>query len=220
MSAASAKTSPTASCRSTICSTTEKLDPVPPLERERQANAAAHVAAITFDVGEDGLVPVARNHLELLAGGLGVCLESRIGAGAVMLSTIAPSSFAGVSLTLLPWLLTGGTLFLHHPFDAELFAAQRHDERCGTLILPGPVALPPRRNRPLRREGPAPSWPNGVRRNGSWELAVASNRRRRWSMSRSSARPAWWPAGAAKTARPSAIPFGAAIRRARAKARP
>ena len=49
---------------------TEKLDPVPPLERERQANAAAHVAAVTFDVGEDGLVPVARNHSELIAGGL------------------------------------------------------------------------------------------------------------------------------------------------------
>ena len=33
---------------------------------------AAHVAVITFDTGENGIVPVARNHLEMLAGGLGV----------------------------------------------------------------------------------------------------------------------------------------------------
>ena len=31
--------------------TAEKLDPIPPLDRERQIVAAAHVAAITFDVG-------------------------------------------------------------------------------------------------------------------------------------------------------------------------
>ena len=49
--------------------TAEKLDPVLPLDRERQHNAAAHVAAITFDIGEGGVVPVARNHAELLAGG-------------------------------------------------------------------------------------------------------------------------------------------------------
>ena len=61
--------------------TAEKLDPVPPLDRERQSNPAAHLAAITFDVGEDGVVPVARSHLQLLAGGLGVLLESRLGAG-------------------------------------------------------------------------------------------------------------------------------------------
>ena len=49
--------------------------------RSRRTIAAAHLAVITFDVGEDGPVPVARSHLELLAGGLGVLLESRLGAG-------------------------------------------------------------------------------------------------------------------------------------------
>ena len=46
-------------------------------------------------------------------------MESRLGAERDILSTIAPSSFAGLSLTLLPWLLSGGTLALHHPFDAR-----------------------------------------------------------------------------------------------------
>ena len=59
---------------------------------------------------EGGLVPVARNHPELLAAALAVLLESRLAQNADILSTLAPSSFAGISLTLLPWLLTGGML--------------------------------------------------------------------------------------------------------------
>ena len=121
--------------------TAERLDPIPPLERERQNNAAAHIALITFDVGDNGIVPVARNHLELLAGGLAVTLESRVGQDGRILSTIAPSSFAGISLTLMPWLLSAGTLSLHHPFDPQVLAQQRRGDKCSTLILPGPVAL-------------------------------------------------------------------------------
>ncbi len=119
----------------------EKLDPIPPPDRERANNASAHLAAITFDTTEGGLVPVARNHAELLAGGLAVLLESRLAQDAGILSTIAPASFAGLCLTLLPWLLCGGTLVLHHPFDAAVLARQSREERGGTLILPGPVAL-------------------------------------------------------------------------------
>ena len=110
----------------------ETLDPVPPLDRERQNNAAAHVAAVTFDVGEGGLVPVARSHPELLAAGLAVLLESRLPQDASILSALAPSSFAGICLTLLPWLLCGGTLVLHHAFDPRYFrrsAARRSMRR-------------------------------------------------------------------------------------------
>jgi hypothetical protein len=117
--------------------TIEKLDPIPLLARD--GTAVAHLAVVTFDMGEDGPVPVARRHLELLAGGMCVLSEGRFRPSANILSTIAPASFAGISLTLVPWLLTGGTLILHHAFDADLFAAQRNDERCGTLILPAPV---------------------------------------------------------------------------------
>ena len=117
-----------------------KFDPEP-LDRERPGNAALHVAAITFDVGADGTIPIARNHAELLAGGLGVLLESRLAERTNILSAVLPSSFAGISLTLVPWLLCAGTLVLHQPFDAEIFARQRREDRCGTLILPGPVAV-------------------------------------------------------------------------------
>jgi AMP-binding enzyme len=117
--------------------TIERLDPIPVLNRD--GNAAAHLAAVTFEIGEDGPVPVARRHLELLAGGMCALSEARFAQFGGVLSTIAPASFAGISLALVPWLLTGGTLVLHHAFDADVFSAQRQDERCNTLILPAPV---------------------------------------------------------------------------------
>ncbi len=116
----------------------EEVD-APPLER--QHNAAAHLAFITFDVGDSGIVPVARNHLEVVAGGLGVALEGRLAQDARILSAIAPATFAGLSLTFTPWLLSAGTLSLHHPFDAGVLLQQRRDDGCTTLVLPGPVAL-------------------------------------------------------------------------------
>jgi len=134
--------------------TAAKIDPVPTLDRDRQGNAVAHVAVLTFDIGEDGPVPVARNHLELLAGGLCVLLEGGLQQDACILSTIAPASFAGICLTLLPWLLAGGTLVLHHPFDAAVLARQRRDERCATLILPAPIAYYLAETGLFGREGP------------------------------------------------------------------
>jgi len=126
--------------RSTTCSP-RAVDAIPSLERDRLSEASAHVAAITYDVAEGGVVPVARNHAELLAGGLPVLLEGRVAQDSTILSTVAPSSFAGICMTLLPWLVCGGTLVLHHPFDPGTLTRQLRDDGCGTLILPGPVAF-------------------------------------------------------------------------------
>jgi hypothetical protein len=115
--------------------------PAAPLDRQPLGNSAAQVAAISFEAGEDGVVPVARTHLELLAGGLEVLLESRLEQDGIMLSTVAPSSFAGICLTLLPWILSGGSLLLHHPFNSNILGRQWRDDRFGALVLPGPVAL-------------------------------------------------------------------------------
>ncbi|HXW40654.1 MAG TPA: AMP-binding protein [Xanthobacteraceae bacterium] len=132
--------------------TAAKLDSVPPLDRGEAA--AAHVAVVTFEVGEDGPVPVARRHLECLAGGVAVLLESRLEQEANVLSTVAPASFAGICLTLVPWLLTGGTLVLHQPFEPDIFARQRREHRCGTLILPAAVAFRLAETGLFAREGP------------------------------------------------------------------
>jgi hypothetical protein len=110
-----------------------------PMSVGREGAAAAHLAVVTFDVTPDGAVAVARNHAELIAGGLAALLEGGIEADARILAGCATGSFAGLALTLMPWLLPAGTLSLHHAFDPDVFAAQCHDDRCDTVILPGPL---------------------------------------------------------------------------------
>jgi acyl-CoA synthetase (AMP-forming)/AMP-acid ligase II len=113
-------------------------EPPPPLTRE--VNPAAHVAVVSFEVTPGGLVAFARNHMELIAGGLAVLLEGEIKPDATILSCCPPSSFAGLAVSVLPWLIAGGTLSLHQPFDPEVLAAQLHDQHCDTVVLPGPLA--------------------------------------------------------------------------------
>ena len=98
-------------------------------------------AAVSFDVTADGFRPVPRTHLNLIAGGLAVFLESRLKQGATLMSAFAPSSFAGLTSSLVVWLLSAGTLSLHHPFDGEVLKRQIDDDCCDTLVTPAPMAL-------------------------------------------------------------------------------
>jgi hypothetical protein len=113
-----------------------------PREIERDGEASDHVALVTFDITADGIVPVARSHGELIAGGLGVHIEARIEQDAVILGALAGASFASLAGTVVPWLLCGGTLVLHHPFAPAVFEAQRATEQCSVAVLPGPMVAP------------------------------------------------------------------------------
>jgi hypothetical protein len=98
-------------------------------------------ALITFDVTADGFRPVPRAHFSLIAGGLAISLESDVPQGATIMSAFAPMSFAGLASSLVVWLLSGGTLVLHHPFDDVVLEQQINDHACETLIAPAPLAL-------------------------------------------------------------------------------
>lgn len=98
-------------------------------------------AMISFDVTADGFRPVPRAHLGLIAGGLTMSLESDVPQGATVMSAFAPMSFAGLSASLAVWLLSGGTLVLHHPFDDEVLEQQINQDGCDTLIAPAQLAL-------------------------------------------------------------------------------
>jgi hypothetical protein len=113
----------------------------PPPSVERPLNPAAHVAVITWDVCAEGLVPVARSHFEVLAAGAAITLESRLEQNMVILSSLALPSFAGLAAAVMPWLLVGGTLALHHPFDHVAFAQQCKAEQCQVIVVPGSLAL-------------------------------------------------------------------------------
>ena len=98
-------------------------------------------ALISFDVTADGFRPVPRTHLSLIAGGLALSLESDVPQGATVLSAFSPMSFAGLACSLVVWLLSGGTLVLHHPFDEEVLEQQITEYGCDTLIAPAQLAL-------------------------------------------------------------------------------
>jgi hypothetical protein len=98
-------------------------------------------AIISFDVTGDGFRAVPRTHLSLIAGGLVVFLESRMAQGSTMLSAQAPSSFAGLTSSLVVWLLSGGKLALHHPFDSDVVEQQIVELSCDALVAPAALAL-------------------------------------------------------------------------------
>jgi hypothetical protein len=108
-------------------------------ERTDSPLRSAHVACVTWEVTTNGPVPVARSDAQLIAGGLAILLESRVPQNAVILSTIPLSSFGGIAVTLVPWLLAGGTLALHHPFDGSTFAQQCRDLHGDAAVVPGPL---------------------------------------------------------------------------------
>lgn len=117
--------------------TADRLDPLQ--HNTRRNDPAAHVALITWDTVANGHVPVARSHAELIAGGIAVQLESGVEPESSILATATANSFGGIALGVMPWLLTGGTLVLHQPFDAAVFAAQCADHECRTVTVPGPL---------------------------------------------------------------------------------
>jgi hypothetical protein len=98
-------------------------------------------AVISFDVTPEGPRVVPRSQLNLIAGGLALFLESGSTQGPTILSAMQPSSFAGLTSSLITWLLGGGTLVLHHPFDAEVLERQLAVESCAVLVAPGPLVM-------------------------------------------------------------------------------
>jgi hypothetical protein len=105
----------------------------------REGDAADHVAVVTFEETAGGIRAVARSQRQLIAGGIGPFQENGAIVNGKLLSAIPLASFAGLSLTLMPWLLGGGRLSLHHAFDPEAFATQAREHEGGTVVLPGPA---------------------------------------------------------------------------------
>lgn len=98
-------------------------------------------AMISFDVTAEGFRPVPRPHFSLIAGGLAISLEGDIEQGATVMSAFTPMSFAGLASSLAVWLLSGGTLALHHPFDSEVLEQQINEQDCDVLVAPAQLAL-------------------------------------------------------------------------------
>ncbi|MCL2714784.1 MAG: acyl--CoA ligase [Alphaproteobacteria bacterium] len=98
-------------------------------------------AIISFDMTTEGVRLVPRPHFSVIAGGLLITVEAIVPQGATVMSAFAPSSFAGIASSLVLWLLSEGTLALHHPFNNDVLLEQFNAQNCSVLVAPGEFAL-------------------------------------------------------------------------------
>lgn len=85
---------------------------------------------------------VPRNHNEWRVVGESVVDAGQLPRGARMVIPFPFVNMAGMSTSLVAWLLTGGTLHHHHPFDLPTFIAQLRDEPTDyTVAAPAVLAM-------------------------------------------------------------------------------
>jgi hypothetical protein len=101
------------------------------------STVGSQTATITFDVNQDGIVPVARSHAQLIGAGRLIAAALPVAPHASILATLTPCSLAGLASAVVPWLLAGGRLSLHHPFSPEAFADQCGEAIVDVAVVPG-----------------------------------------------------------------------------------
>ena len=105
-----------------------------------EARAPEGAGMITFTARPGApFLAVARNEDELLAQGAMAVLELDLDTRDVILNPYPLTGSVGLSLGLLPWLISGATLAQHHPFDYETFVEQVLTSGATVTALPSPV---------------------------------------------------------------------------------
>lgn len=108
----------------------------------RTGKAAERIAIVSFDVTAGGIVAVVRSHRDIVTAGVDIARAAGLSADMNLLCAIAPGTFAPVALGIVPWLMTGGTLALHRPFDPPTLRAQCAALGSCAVVVPGPVLQP------------------------------------------------------------------------------
>lgn len=103
------------------------------------ANPGDQPALITFRTTPAGHAAVLRSHNHCISSGLATVLEAHLEPGEVIAGAMLPASFASFATTIMPWLLTGGTLVLHQPFTPPVFVEALGGEQVSRAIVPGPL---------------------------------------------------------------------------------
>ena len=79
---------------------------------------------------------VPRTHHDWIAIARATVDGVALGPGDVLLNPFPMVNMAGIGGMLLPWLMTGGTLVQHHPFDLPTFLRQVAEERVTYTVAP------------------------------------------------------------------------------------
>ncbi len=109
-------------------------------ERPIEAPMRNGPAMITFTARAGApLVPVVRGEDELLAQGAMTVLALSLDRGDVILNPYPCTGPVGLSLGLMPWLISGATLAQHHPFDYADFVQQLLVSGATVTALPAAI---------------------------------------------------------------------------------
>jgi hypothetical protein len=111
------------------------------VEIERPGNPADHVALVTADATPEGHVAVPRSHNELIAGGLAAFIAGAPDEGSVIAATLAPDTFAGLALQVIPWLMCGGQLVTHPPLAIRALINDLAESGASHLVIPAAAAV-------------------------------------------------------------------------------
>ena len=79
---------------------------------------------------------VPRSHNEWIIMGAGVIDAADLNPGAVLLNPFPMVNMAGISTSFVSWLLLGGVLIQHQPFDLQIFLQQVRDEKIDYTVAP------------------------------------------------------------------------------------
>lgn len=79
---------------------------------------------------------VPRSHNEWIIMGTGVTDAADLKPGAVLLNPFPMVNMAGISTSFVSWLLLGGVLVQHQPFDLQIFLQQVRDEKIDYTVAP------------------------------------------------------------------------------------
>ncbi|MGB9187343.1 MAG: hypothetical protein WCB34_05095, partial [Methylovirgula sp.] len=110
----------------------------PDIGLERGKPAPAPPRIITFDRRRK--IPMFHQQATLMAASLDFIARASIGRETPILSTLPPTSFAGLVAGPLAALLSGATLYLDGPFEAQAFLKRRDELGHAHLVIPAAVA--------------------------------------------------------------------------------
>ncbi|MXN64604.1 AMP-binding protein [Stappia sp. GBMRC 2046] len=111
---------------------------LPPPDLRRDKNPADHVATLTWSRSTSGEpLPVARSHNHWLAAGFMPFLETGLAEEAKILSPYPLTGMVGIGAGLVPWLMTGGELHLHHPTALRTLADHADRIEADYILCPG-----------------------------------------------------------------------------------
>ncbi len=114
----------------------ESGDSFPEPVVEREGAPANHVATLTWVHSGSEISPIPRSHNHWVSTGLMPFLETRLEPGARILLPYILCGITGIGAGLVPWLLSEGTLHLHHPHSLSTLTDHARSVEANYILRP------------------------------------------------------------------------------------